>query len=148
MLAFSCQQNMSQHTHIVYDYSDSEDEFDSRIQCRISPWAQWSSESMISALEDAGKSISQGLSREDLLLLAQNTLGNPPVSISLTKPQHHQLSQNKPAGRELPNHPHLIQQKEHRCLHGCHLLRRSPIPPISIISSSVQFKASLKRSKD
>ncbi|XDV40900.1 hypothetical protein PO909_009897, partial [Leuciscus waleckii] len=54
----------------------------SRIQSRISPWAQWSSEDTIKALEEAGIPTSQGLSKEDLHLLALNTLGTPPFSIS------------------------------------------------------------------
>jgi hypothetical protein len=81
---------MSNDTPIVCDYSDSDDEFippsplptrrSSRLQCRDSPWATRSTEELYSTLESVGIPISQGLSREDLLLLAQNTLGNPPES--------------------------------------------------------------------
>lgn len=51
----------------------------SRIQSRDLPWAQWPSEKIISTLEEQGIPINNGLQREDLILLASGTLGNPAV---------------------------------------------------------------------
>lgn len=82
---------MSQDNQSICDYSDSDDfvqpspsatRRSTRIQCRTSSWASCSSELILNALEDAGIPASEGISREDLLLLAQNTLGNPPASTS------------------------------------------------------------------
>ncbi|MGL5564721.1 MAG: hypothetical protein ACRDC4_03215 [Plesiomonas sp.] len=84
---------MSQDAQYNCDYSDS-DEFvqpspsatrrSTRIQCRTSSWANWPSENLSKALEDAGIPHSEGIAREDLILLAQNTLGNPPAPASPT----------------------------------------------------------------
>lgn len=71
------------------DYSDSDEDFvqpspsaarrSTRIQCRDSPWALWSPDNISKTLEAAGIPFNHDLSREDLILLAQNTLGNPPT---------------------------------------------------------------------
>ncbi|KAL1251096.1 hypothetical protein QQF64_018892 [Cirrhinus molitorella] len=84
---------MSHQLQAVCDYSDSDDEFvppspvvtrrSNRLQNRDSPWASWSSEKIINTLQAAGIPINQSLSREELLLLAFNTLGSPPADIAL-----------------------------------------------------------------
>ncbi|MGL5500148.1 MAG: hypothetical protein ACRDCK_03210, partial [Plesiomonas shigelloides] len=94
----------------VCEYSDSEEEFvqpcplparrSARIQRRDSPWAQWSSEKISDTFEAAGIPISQGLSREDLLLLAQNTLGSPPSTPDIAQTTSTSSGQTNPAGRK------------------------------------------------
>ncbi|ROL44930.1 hypothetical protein DPX16_22915 [Anabarilius grahami] len=96
---------MSSFKHTVCDYSDSDVDFvppsplpvrrSTRIQCRDLSWVQWSSEKINSTLQAAGIPISQGLSREDLLLLAHNALGSPP-STDDSAPS----GQTKQAGRK------------------------------------------------
>ncbi|XDV29423.1 hypothetical protein PO909_032553 [Leuciscus waleckii] len=101
---------MSTDAPVVCDYSDSDDEFippsplptrrSSHIQCRGSPWASWPSEDIIIAVEAAGIPISRGLSREDLLLLAFNTLGNPPEPAPHSPTIAPAPGQTKQAGRK------------------------------------------------
>lgn len=55
-----------------------------QFQCCDSLWAQWSSEKILSSFKAAGIPISPELSREDLFLLAQNTLVRPPVTADAT----------------------------------------------------------------
>ncbi|XP_026119850.1 mucin-5AC-like isoform X2 [Carassius auratus] len=101
---------MSQNSQYICDYSDSDNEIvppspvtarrSSRLQCRTSPWAQWSSENIYKALENAGIPISQGLSREDILSLAYNTLGYPPVPTQTTPKPSTSTTQTKQSGRK------------------------------------------------
>ncbi|XDV45281.1 hypothetical protein PO909_013401 [Leuciscus waleckii] len=64
---------------------------------------------MYSTLESAGIPISQGLSREDLLLLAQNTLGNPPGSVTNIEtpsaPGHSKQAGRKRTAKSSSPHP-------------------------------------------
>ncbi|XDV36891.1 hypothetical protein PO909_006605 [Leuciscus waleckii] len=101
---------MSTDTPVVCDYSDSDDDFvppsplptrrSSRIQGRGSPWASWPSEDIIIAVEAAGIPISRGLSREDLLNLAFNTLGNPPQPAPHSPATAPAPGQTKQAGKK------------------------------------------------
>lgn len=108
---------MSQDKHTVCDYSDSDDDFvppspltvrrNIHIQCCDSLWAQWSSGNIISTLEATGIPISQGLWREDLLLLAKNTLGSPPVTTDTTPAPPGQTNQGgrKRTSKSYSPHP-------------------------------------------
>ncbi|ROL55212.1 hypothetical protein DPX16_0084 [Anabarilius grahami] len=101
---------MSSNRHIVCAYSDSEEDFvppsplplrrSSRIQCRDSSWAQWSSDKIINTLEAVGIPLSQGLFREDLLLMAQNTLGSPPITADTAASTSAPSGQTKQAGKK------------------------------------------------
>ncbi|ROL47715.1 hypothetical protein DPX16_16087 [Anabarilius grahami] len=100
---------MSLNRHTVCDYSDSDEEFvppsphplrrSTCIQCRDSSWAQWSSDKIINTLEAVGIPVSQGLSREDLLLMAQNTLGSPPLTADTAASTSAPSGQTKQAGK-------------------------------------------------
>lgn len=102
---------MSQQPVVVCDYSESDDDIalpspaatrrSIRLQNRDSPWTQWSSERIINTLQAAGIPINQDLSRDDLVLLAFNTLGSPPESPADTAQSFSATSgQSKTTGRK------------------------------------------------
>lgn len=75
---------MTQKSIADFDLTDSEEDLvvpsppavrrSSRIQCRDSPWVQWPSEKIINTLEAQGIPLNSNLSKDDLPLLASNTL--------------------------------------------------------------------------
>lgn len=101
---------MSQETQFICDYSDSDNDSvqpspiaarrSTRIQCHDSPWAHWSSDNITNTLEAAGIPLNHELSREDLVLLAQNTLGNPSTPTPQTPSTSTSSNQPKQAGRK------------------------------------------------
>nr|XP_055074593.1 uncharacterized protein LOC129454107 [Misgurnus anguillicaudatus] len=88
---------MSQKTLVDFEISDSDDNTvppspsasprrSSRIQARVCPWNHWPSDKIIHTLEDFGIHARSDLSRTDLVLLASNTIGNPPAEPTDSSP--------------------------------------------------------------
>lgn len=100
---------MLQKAIVDVDSSDSDDNHVSpspqsvrqstHIQTLESPWSQWPSEKIVAILEEVDIMVSNDCSRNDLILLASNTLGTLAAQPTEDTPAIHPLTP-KPTGRK------------------------------------------------